>query len=165
MAGEADIGWSNTIGWYEGFSLLTATDPTGIITGFCFSAASTADQSMTEIFFALRAHPNPRLPSVGSISLEPYVADEGFEGEENHLRWQQSYGARVIHPPKRNSRKAWSKRLRRWVAGIRQIVESVYDKLFNVFGLWRELPHELSGLRAQISHQAFKGQNVRVGSA
>jgi len=75
MAGEADIGWSNSIGWYEGFSLLTATDPTGIITGFCFSAASTAEQSMAESFFALRAHPNPRLSSVGSISWGPYVAD------------------------------------------------------------------------------------------
>jgi hypothetical protein len=43
------------------------------------------------------------------------------------------YGVRIIHPPKRNSRKPWPKRLRRWVAGIRQIVESVYDKLFNAF--------------------------------
>jgi hypothetical protein len=80
-----------------------------------------------------------------AISLGPYVADKGFEGAENHLRWLKGYGARVIHPPKRNSRKPWSKRLRRWVAGIRQIVQSVYDKLFNAFGLWRERPHELSG--------------------
>jgi hypothetical protein len=151
LAGRADIGWSNSIGWYEGFSLLTATDPTGIITGFCFSAASTADQSMAESFFALRAHPNPRLSSVGPISWGPYLADKGFEGAENHRRWQESYGARVIHPPKRNSRKPWSKRLRRWVASIRQIVESVYDKLFNAFGLWRERPHELSGLRARLA--------------
>ena len=51
---------------------------------------------------------------------------------------------RVIYPPKRNSRKRnWPKRLRRWVAGIRQIVETVYDKLFNAFGLWRERPHEM----------------------
>jgi hypothetical protein len=33
LAGYADIGWSNSLGWYEGFSLLTATDPTGVITG------------------------------------------------------------------------------------------------------------------------------------
>ena len=38
------------------------------------------------------------------------------------------------------------------MAGIRQIVESVYDKLFNAFGLWRERPHdELSGLRARLA--------------
>src|SRR5688572_32244669 len=107
---------------------------------------------MAETFFALRARPNPRLISVGSICCGPYIADKGFERTENHLRWLKSYGAQVIHPPKRNSRKrSWSKRLRRWVASIRQIVESVYDKLFNTFGLWRERPHELQGLRARLT--------------
>ena len=38
LAGYADIGWSNSLGWYEGFCLLIATDPTGVITGFCFGA-------------------------------------------------------------------------------------------------------------------------------
>jgi hypothetical protein len=114
LAGYADIGWSNSLGWYEGFSLLTAVDPSGVITGFCFGAASTADQQMAETFFAVRACPNPRLRSVGSISSGPYIADKGFEGAESHLRWLESYGAQVIHPPKRNSRKPWSKRLRRW---------------------------------------------------
>ena len=37
------------------------------------------------------------------------------------------------------------------MAGIRQIVESVYDKLFNTFGLWRERPHELEGLRSRLA--------------
>ena len=135
-----------------GFSLLTATDPTGVITGFCFGSASTADQPLAETFFNVRANPNPRLKSVGLAFLGAYVADKGFEGEENHRRWRQSYGAHIIHPPKRNSRKgSWSKRLRRWIAGIRQIVESVYEKLFNTFGLWRERPHELEGLRSRLA--------------
>jgi hypothetical protein len=152
LAGQADIGWSNSIGWYEGFSLLTATDPTGVITGFCFGSASTADQPLAETFFNLRANPNPRLKSVGLAFLGSYVADKGFEGEENHRRWSESYGAHIIHPPKRNSRKgSWSKHLRRWIAGIRQIVESVYEKLFNTFGLWRERPHELEGLRSRLA--------------
>jgi hypothetical protein len=30
-------------------------------------------------------------------------------------------------------------------------VETVYDKLFNAFGLWRERPHELEGLRARLA--------------
>jgi hypothetical protein len=152
LAGQADIGWSNSIGWYEGFSLLTATDPTGVITGFCFASASTADQPLAETFFNLRANPNPRLKSVGLAFLGAYVADKGFEGEENHRRWSESYGAHIIHPPKRNSKKrSWSKHLRRWIAGIRQIVESVYEKLFNTFGLWRERPHEIEGLRSRLA--------------
>ena len=64
------------------------------------------------------------------------MADKGFEGEENHRRWLDLYGVRIICPPKRNSyKRSWPKRLRRWVASIRQIIESVYDKLFNAFGL------------------------------
>ncbi len=152
LAGYADIGWSNSLGWYEGFSLLTTVDSRGVITGFCFGAASTADQQLAETFFALRAQPNRRLIGVGSAAVGLYIADKGFEGVENHRRWLQSYGAHIIHPPKRNSRKrSWSKRLRRWIASIRQIVETVYDKLFNTFGLWRERPHELGGLRARLA--------------
>ncbi len=154
LAGYADVGWSNRLGWYEGFRLLVAVDPTGVITGFGFSAASATDQQVAETFFAVRHRPNSRLPSVGTAAAGPYVADKGFEGEENHRRWLDRYGARIIHPPKRNSRKPWPKRLRRWVAGLRQIVESVYDKLFNAFGLHRERPHDIGGLRARLAARA-----------
>ena len=37
------------------------------------------------------------------------------------------------------------------MASIRQIVESVYEKLFNTFGLRRERPHDVSGLRARLA--------------
>jgi hypothetical protein len=74
LAGYADIGWSNSLGWYEGFSLLTAVEPSGVITGFCFGAASTSDQPLAETFFNLRANPNPRLISVGSAFPGAYVA-------------------------------------------------------------------------------------------
>ncbi|MDQ4042262.1 MAG: IS982 family transposase [Actinomycetota bacterium] len=151
LASYADIGWSNSLGWYEGFRLLAAVAPCGAITGFCFGAASTADQHVAETVFAVRACPNPRLLSVGSASSGPYVTDKGFEGAENHRRWLDRYGARIICPPKRNAQQVWPKPLRRWLAGIRQIVETVYDKLFNTFGLWRERPHELSGLRARLA--------------
>lgn len=83
LAGYADIGWSNSLGWYEGFRLLAAVDPRGVITGFCFSAASSTDQQAAETFFAVRASPNPRLSSVGSVCSGPYVTDKGFEGAEN----------------------------------------------------------------------------------
>ena len=103
-----------------------------------------------------------RLPQDSS---RPYIADKGFEGEENHRRWLENYGAHIIHPPKRNSRKKhWSKRLRRWVASIRQIIESVYDKLFNTFGLWRERPHELRGLRARLRRRGWLCTTTASGS-
>jgi hypothetical protein len=143
-----------------GFSLLTTTDPTGVISGLCFGYASTAEQPLAETFFNVRADPNPRLKkSVGMAFLGAYVAEKDFEGEENHRRWRESYGAHIIHPPKRNSRKgSWSKRLRQWIAGIRQIVESVYDKLFNTFGLWRERPHELEGFALSAGGESSTAQ-------
>ena len=111
LAGYADIGWSNGLGWYEGFRLLVAVDPTGVITGFGFASASTKDQPLAETFLALRARPNPRLQSVGSAASGPYVVDKGFEGEDNHRRWLDRYGARLICPPKRDGRKrSWPKR-------------------------------------------------------
>jgi hypothetical protein len=103
LAGQADIGWSNSLGWYEGFRLLLAVDPTGVITGFGFASASTKDQPLAETFFALRARPDPRLGSAGSAASGPYVVDKGFEGEDNHRRWLDRYGAQVICPPKRGA--------------------------------------------------------------
>jgi hypothetical protein len=59
---------------YEGFSVLAAIEPSGVITGFCFGSASTADQPLAETFFALRANPNPRLISVGAAFSGIYSA-------------------------------------------------------------------------------------------
>jgi hypothetical protein len=66
---------------------LSAVAPSGVITGFCLGAASTADQPLAETFFDVRANPNPRLLSVGSAFSGAYVAEKGFEGAENHRRW------------------------------------------------------------------------------
>ena len=53
------MGWSNRLGWYEGFHVLLAVNPWGMITGFGFGSASTKDQPLAETFFALRRHPHP----------------------------------------------------------------------------------------------------------
>src|SRR5499426_1192632 len=103
LPGLADIGWSNRLGWYEGFHLLLAVSPVGVITGFGFGAASTKDQPLAETFFALRRWPHPRVPSVGAPAQGPYVVDKGFEGQANQAMWRQTYGAQGICPPKRNS--------------------------------------------------------------
>jgi hypothetical protein len=71
VPGLTDIGWSNRLGWYEGFHLLLAVSPVGAITGFGFGPASTKDQLLAETFFALRRHAHPRLPSVGAPARGP----------------------------------------------------------------------------------------------
>lgn len=151
LPGLADIGWSNRLGWYEGFHVLLAVNPTGVITGFGFAAASTKDQPLAETFFALRACPERRLASVGAPAQGPYVTDKGFEGEQRHRFWHEAYGAQVLCAPKRNSRQPWPRAWRRWLAGIRQIVETVNGSLQHVFRLDRERPHALAGFQVRLA--------------
>jgi hypothetical protein len=151
LPGLADIGWSNRLGWYEGVHLLLAVNPVGVITGFGFGAASTKDQPLAETFFALRRQLHPGLASVGAPARSPYVVDKGFEGQANHVAWWTAYGAQVICPPRRNSQRPWPKVLRRWLASVRQIVETVHDKLQHTFRLDRERPHALSGLQVRLA--------------
>ena len=151
LAGQADIGWSNRIGWYEGFHLLTSITPTGVITGFGFAPASCNDHTLAETFFAARQHPAPRLPSVGAPAQGVSVADKGFAGDHLHRRWQALYGAEVVSPPHQRSKVRWSKDWRRWLAGLRQIIETIYDKLLNTFRLARERPHALDGFQARLA--------------
>ena len=92
LAGQADIGWSNRLGWYEGFHLLLSINPEGVITGFSFAPASAKDQTLAEDFFAFRHTPHPRLPTLGEPARGWYVADKGFEGRECHRRWRDCYG-------------------------------------------------------------------------
>ena len=154
LFGRANIGWCNRIGWYEGFHLLVSVTPEGVITGFGFAPASTKDQPLADTFLALRACPDPHLPSVGAPAVHEYVADKGFGGRSNHQRWRQAYGATVICPPQRHSKQdphPWPKALRRWLASLRQIVETVYAKLHQTFRLDRERPHDLTGFAARVA--------------
>ena len=154
LAGPADIGWSNRWGWYEGFHLLLSVNPEGVITGFSFAPASVKDQTLAQDFFAFRHTPHPRLPTLGEPAQGWYVVDKGFEGQAAAQRWRDDYGAWVICPPKRNSRNPWPKELRRWLAGIRQVVETVFDKLHHAFGLDRERPHQLEGFQTRVAAKA-----------
>jgi hypothetical protein len=151
LAGQANIGWSNRLGWYEGFHLLAAVSPDGVITGFGFAPASTKDQPLAETFFAARQHPDPRLPSVGQSICGVYVVDTGFEGVAWRQHWVEDYDSQVIGRPRRTGRHPWPKPLRRWLAGLRQIVETTFEKLDNLFRLAKERPHALAGFQARLA--------------
>ncbi len=93
------IGWSNRLGWYEGFHLLVSVNPQGVITGFSFAPASNKDQALAEDFFAFRHRPHPRVPTVGNPAVGYYLVDKGFEGKERHQHWYHHYQAQVVCPP------------------------------------------------------------------
>jgi hypothetical protein len=152
LPGMADYGKSNRLGFYQGFHLLLSVTPIGVITGFGFGPASTKDSTLAETFFAARAQPHPRLTSVGAPAVGDYLADKGFSLSVKKQEWQALYDAHVISAPKRNNKQIkWPKKLSRWLASLRQIVETVFEKLHNTFRLARERPHELTGFQARLA--------------
>jgi hypothetical protein len=151
LAGQADIGWSNRLGWYEGFHLLLCVAVQGVITGFGFGSASTHDQHLATTLFAARHTPSPRLPSAGSPAHGSYVADKGVAGDRPRHQWKHRYQVDLITPPHQRSKQRWPKALRRWLASLRQIIETVNDKLLNTFRLARERPHDVTGFQARLA--------------
>ncbi|MEM7333355.1 MAG: transposase [Chloroflexota bacterium] len=152
LPGLADYGKSNRLGYYEGFHLLLSVTPIGVITGFGFGSASTKDTTLVETFFAARAQPQPRLTSVGLPAAGEYLADKGFSLPLKKREWLALYNAHVISAPKHNNKTIkWPKKLRLWLASLRQIVETVFEKLHNTFRLARERPHDLTGFQARLA--------------
>ena len=81
------------------------------------------------------------------------MADKGFAGARPHQRWKEQMQVEMVTPPHQTSqRERWPKALRRWLASIRQIIETVNDKLLNTFRLARERPQDLTGLQARLAH-------------
>jgi hypothetical protein len=168
LAGLADIGKCTRLGWYEGLRLLLAVTPRGAVTGWGCGPASTNDRALAETFFAARARPDPRLPGVGRAVSDRYVADMGFSGEKCQARWAADHGAVVVSAPQTGSKRAWPKPLRTWLAGIRQVVETVTERLLEACRLDHERPHELDGFQARLAakialHNACVWLNRRLG--
>jgi hypothetical protein len=153
LAGQADIGLCTRLGWYEGLHLLTAVTPHGAITGFGLAPASTKDQPLAETLLAARATPHAALPSAGLAAAgNLYVLDKGYEGQQWHQRWAAQWGVQVVCPPKRgDQRRRWSRALRRQIAGLRQVVETVHHLLLRPFRLEHERPHCLRGVQARLA--------------
>lgn len=153
LAGMTNIGWSTRLGWFEGFHGLISVNSIGVITGFCFGSASEKDQPMAETFLHLRFDKPSLLPTVGQYTCDFYLADNGFEGSSNYWHWRQDFGATVIAAPPRYS-DVWAKSWRKWFSALRQIVETVYDKLENWLGLGKDRSHALSGFHLRFSAKA-----------
>jgi len=151
LDGMANTGWSNRLGWYDGFHVLTAVDPTGVVTGYAVAPASTKDQPYAEDFLAARAFPAPRLAMVGLPAAGPYLADSGFEGRERHRRWAEQFGALVLAPPRNDRKHAWPSTWRDWHERHRQIVETAHGKWTEQLRLDEERPHTLAGFLARLA--------------
>jgi len=57
----------------------------------------------------------------------------------------------LIAAPARLKEDIWPRLWRNWLKSLRQIVETVYDKLENWFGLGKDRNHELSGFQLRFA--------------
>lgn len=151
LAGIAAIGRCLRRGWIHGLRLLVCATPEGIVTGWGVGPANANDHALAETLLTLRAAPNAALPSVGTASSGVYVADSGFAGRERERHWATELQAEVVASPPPDSRRRWPKPDRRWLAGRRQIVETVIGRLEGAFRLDRERPHALDGFLARLA--------------
>jgi hypothetical protein len=157
----AEIGHSRRLGWYNGFHLLVAVDPVGVVTGFALGSARAKEQTLCESFLEARAlyaeHPGGAAELGVACAGRPsgggaYLADKGFEGEERHARWRTRFGADVTTPPKRSDKKrTWPKALRRQMVRLRQVVETVIGHLQAYGSLQKDRPHSFGGLWVRVA--------------
>lgn len=149
---RATIGRCARLGWFEGFRVLLSITPTAAITGYAVTAANINDRTLGEDFLAARAAQRPELPWIGPPPPSGiYVADSGFNGAEREQRYQALYGATLVCPPQPTSHRAWSPAWQQWLAGIRQLVESVFGHLLAPFRLAQDRPHTYPGFTARLA--------------
>ena len=139
FCGQATFGRSaSKTEWVYGFKVALVVDPEGVITAFGLAPASSDERPIGEALIASERH-------------EAYLADKGFAGVEWERRWLEEYGALVAATPKKNDRRGWSEKDRRWAAGKRQIIEGVICQLKDFFSLERHRAKTLGGLLTRLA--------------
>jgi hypothetical protein len=151
LEGYADKGLCSRLGFFHGVHLLSAVTPEGVITGLGVGPGSTKDQPMATALFEARLHRDLSTPAAGlPAASQIYLADMGFSGPSRHREWYLRTGSLLVCAPQKGHAPPWPRLHRRAIATMRQIVETVHDKLLNRFRLQAERPHSISGLLARL---------------
>lgn len=147
----ADKGRCSRLGWYIGFQVLDAVTGEGVVTGFGYGSGHEKDQTLAETFPAARAQPQPGLASVGDFTETPYLADKGFVGREWHARCLFDYGASILNVARVCDPQKWPAWLHGAHAHLRQVIETVHEKILKIRRLGSERPHTLGGFNARLT--------------
>ncbi len=81
------------------------------------------------------------LLAAGTALPRPYLADEGFNGQRWQSHWQVRYGADLIADPPANTPERWTEERKHWLSSLRQMVDTVFARLTEVFSLNRLNAH------------------------
>jgi hypothetical protein len=153
-----------TGGFYTGDQVLASVTASGVVTGWLVGNADIDERWLLSAFLSARngqvclsgPAPNthqarsnrPSLPvghigafqAVGLARQRPYLADRGFNSARWQRHWQHNFGATVLSVPPYNDpqRPTWSRHDCHWLASHRQIIDTTFGFLSDVFG-WQKL--------------------------
>src|SRR5260221_6320658 len=151
-------------GFYTGDQVLASVTPAGVITGWLLGNADIDERWLLSVFLSARAGapclsgPQRDPHQVRSRSLAPppghigallavgvsltalYLADRGFNSSRWQQHWFHQYAATVLSVPPHNDplRASWSRQDCLFLASHRQIIDTTFGFLVEVFG-WQKL--------------------------
>ena len=162
---ESQTGHGGTSGgFYTGDQVLVSTTPSGVVTGWLVANADLDERWLLSAFLSARggqpqltgpardqhqSHARRLFPPVGHVGAFqavgqpcqcPYLADRGFNSRRWQRHWFETYGATVLSIPPHNDRQRadWTRADCLWLASHRQIIDTTFAFLTNVFG-WQAL--------------------------
>ena len=167
-----------------GEQLLVSVSEKGVLTGWLVGLAHIDDRWMMEAFVSSRQGDmslidpplssrkkdnERRIPDPYTFSPAittgkhrdlPYLADDGFNGQRWIDHWAYEYDVTVIASPPQNAKNAWQSHQKQWLASHRQIVETVFARLTQTFGLKRINAHSDWG---KVTRLAAKMAAYNIG--
>ncbi len=164
-------------GWFWGDHLLAAVRPNGTLNGWLLGAADINDRWLMEAFVSARhgvpqliGPPHRRTDSYAVRAVTPYgfigawsavgcptstfyLADKGFNGYRWQHHWHTCFQARVLSVPPNNSRgqPPWTRQAKKWLASKRQVVETAFAILTDVFKIKHLRAHSRWGQYTRIA--------------
>jgi hypothetical protein len=181
FANEAAIGRGGSEkAWYFGQELLLAVDAHGQITGAVSGPANTEERFLADALLRWRVAPTAPVPTAGELDPVlgpahrrqgtrqgptgplflrgaagspadgPYLGDRGFRGTDWGRHWRDDYGAWVLTKAD-YPRGSEGHPGRRWLSGLRQVVETVGGWLEERFGLQFPRARTAWGLQTRLA--------------
>jgi hypothetical protein len=175
---ESQTGHGGTTGsFYTGDQVLASVTASGVVTGWLVGNADIDERWLLSAFLSARQG-QPQLTSpardphqsrarrvappsghigafqaVGCTQARPYLADRGFNSVRWQRHWQTTCGATVLSVPPYNDplRPLWSRQDCLWLASHRQIVDTTFAFLCDVFGWQRLQAHSRWGQYTRIA--------------
>lgn len=159
-------------GWYWGEQTCMSVTPQGAVTSWIIGSAHADDRWFLHALLSQRTAqpdlmgPPPRQadrtvtppPHLGPIqacgstmTTDVFVTDKGFGGWRWREHWQHHCKASIVCAPQKYERGHWSRAWHRWLNSMRQIVETTFAVLTNVFDWQRLRAHSRWGQYTRVA--------------